>query len=89
MTAHDCDDIRGAYKMSSDSLDRFREIVAEVTGHGDRNPGDDILLADLREIHGKTGPEPTRWRDFITGAKATVDQINAGRISRDVARGES
>jgi hypothetical protein len=44
---------------------------------------DDALTArdDLREHFGKTGPEPRRWRDFVTGARAVVDQINADRAA--------
>jgi len=80
----DPDDIRAAYKKSSCYLDRFRDVVAEVTGQSDNNPGDDVLIAELRSMHGKTGPEPRRWRDFLVGAVAQLDQIDAMRKSEDV-----
>lgn len=81
MSAHE--DVAVAYQRCSERLDRFRDVLAEALGYADVNPGDEVLLADLRRHFGKTGPEPTRWRDFLTGAKAQVDQINASR------RGES
>ena len=51
----------------------------EALGYEDENPGDDVLIRDLRAHFGKSGPEPTRWRDFCAGALALVDQINAAR----------
>lgn len=41
-------DVQGAHRMSSDALDRFRDVVCEATAHDDSNPGDDVLIADLR-----------------------------------------
>lgn len=73
------DDERAAKKVAADAADRFRDVLSECLGHEDENPGDDVLVAELREHFGRTGPEPTRWRDFITGALAQVDQINAER----------
>ena len=73
------DDERAAKKVAADAADRFRDVLSECLGHPDENPGDDALVAELREHFGKTGPEPTRWRDFCSGALAVVDQINAER----------
>lgn len=72
-------DERAARKIAGDSADRFRDVLSECLGHKDENPGDDVLVRELREHFGKTGPEPTRWRDFCAGALAVVDQINAER----------
>lgn len=74
------DDERAAKKIAADSADRFRDVLSECLGYADENPGDDVLVRDLREHFGKTGPEPTRWRDFCAGALATLDQINAERM---------
>jgi hypothetical protein len=57
-------------------------VLSECLGHPDENPGDDVLVAEVREHFGKSGPEPTRWRDFLSGALATIDQINADRAAR-------
>ena len=76
------DDAVGGYRVAAESADRFRDVLAEALGYEDENPGDDALIRDLRARFGKTGPEPTRWRDFCTGARAVVDQINAA--SRDI-----
>ncbi|NEC17936.1 hypothetical protein [Streptomyces parvus] len=67
---------RNAKRIAAGAADRFRDVLADALGH-DENPGDDTLIADLRAHFGKTGPEPTRWRDFLTGAEAIRDQINA------------
>lgn len=69
----------GGYRVASECLDRFRDVLAEALGYEYENPGDDVLIHDLRDHFGKTGPEPTRWRDFTAGALARVDQINAER----------
>jgi hypothetical protein len=71
------EDFRAAWRTASESADRFRDVLAESLGHPDGSPGDDVLIAELREHFGKTGPEPTRWRDFIIGARARLDQIEA------------
>ena len=71
------DDFRAAWRTASEAADRFRDNLAEALGHGDENPGDDVLIRELREHFGKTGPEPTRWRNFLTGARAQLDQIDA------------
>ena len=73
------DDERAARKIAGEAADRFRDVLSECLGHEDENPGDDVLVAELREHFGRTGPEPTRWRDFCSGALATIDQINAER----------
>jgi hypothetical protein len=70
-------DERAARKIAGDSADRFRDVLSECLGYADENPGDDVLVHDLREHFDKTGPEPTRWRDFCSGALALVDQIAA------------
>src|SRR5690242_13614810 len=68
---------RKARQTAAGGADRFRDVLSEALGHPDETPGDDVLIATLREHFGKTGPEPTRWRDFLTGAEAIKDQINA------------
>jgi hypothetical protein len=68
--------LAAAYKIASDTADRFRDVVSEALGL-DVNPGDDLLVEQLRALHGKTGPEPMRWRNFLTGAIAHIDQIEA------------
>lgn len=73
------DDALGGYREAAKAADRFRDVLSECLGHADENPGDDVLVRELREHFGRTGPEPTRWRDFCTGARAIVDQINADR----------
>lgn len=73
------DDARGGYRVAAEAADRFRDVLSECLGHADENPGDDVLIADLRSHFGMTGPEPTRWRDFCTGARAALDQIEADR----------
>jgi len=67
------EDERAARRIAGESADRFRDVVCEVLGL-DENPGDDELIARLRDMHGKSGPEPRRWRDFLTGAKAVVER---------------
>ncbi|MEU1327205.1 hypothetical protein [Streptomyces microflavus] len=73
----DLEDQRQARQTAAGAADRFRDVLSEALGHGDENPGDDVLVAELRVHFGKTGPEPTRWREFLTGAEAIRDQINA------------
>lgn len=75
-------DQRKAYRTASGAADRFRDVLAEALGHADENPGDDVLVAELRAHFGKTGPEPTRWRDFLTSAGAVRDRINAAARDR-------
>jgi hypothetical protein len=58
--------------VAGEAADRFRDVITEVLGLGD-NPGDDELVRQLRALHGKTGPEPRRWRDFLTGAVAHME----------------
>lgn len=71
------DDQRKAYRTASDAADRFRDVVCEVLGHDEENPGDDALVTQLRQHFGKTGPEPTNWRNRLAGYEAVRDQINA------------
>jgi len=73
------DEQRGATRVAAGAADRFRDVLSEFLGHGEANPGDDVLVAELREKRGFSGPEPTRWRDFLTGARAQIDQIEADR----------
>lgn len=73
------DEQRGATRVAAGAADRFRDVLSEFLGHAEENPGDDVLVAELREKGGFSGPEPTRWRDFLTGARAQIDQIEAGR----------
>lgn len=68
--------LQQAYRTASESADRFRDVLAEALGYPDENPGDDVLIADLRRHFGKTGPEPTRWREFVARSLAIVEQIN-------------
>ena len=77
------DDMKAAYRMSAESCDRFRDVITEAVGL-DENPGDDELVRLLRAQHGKTGPEPRQWRDFITGAKARLESSGRRWVS-DVA----
>ena len=72
-------DERAAKKVAADAADRFRDVLSECLGHEEENPGDDALVAEVREHFGKSGPEPTRWRDFCAGALAQLDQIAADR----------
>lgn len=81
------DDTKAAYRVAADAAGRFRDVVTEVLDL-DENPGDDELVRLLREKHGKTGPEPTRWRDFITGAGAYLER-NGRRWLSDVAEGNA
>jgi hypothetical protein len=73
------EDQRAARKIAAESANRFRDVLCEVLGHPDLNPGDDVLVAGIRDHFGKTGPEPTGWRDRCAGYRAVVDQINADR----------
>lgn len=82
----DPEEYRGAWRMAADQLDRFRDVLADCLGHSEENPGDEVLLAELRDHFGKTGPEPTRWRDFIAGAEARLDQIVAERRANEGER---
>jgi hypothetical protein len=61
-------DATKAWRIADECADRFRDAVCEALGL-DENPGDDALIAGLRAHFGKTGPEPTRWRDFVSGAE--------------------
>lgn len=71
------EDQRAARQTAAAAADRFRDVVCEALGHDDDNPGDDTLIAELRTHFGKTGPEPTAWRDRLAGYEAIRDQINA------------
>lgn len=73
----DAADQRGGYREAAAAADRFRDALSECLGHEDENPGDDVLVSELRAHFGKSGPEPRRWRDFMVGANAMRDQINA------------
>lgn len=74
-------DARAAHRTAAAAADRFRDVLAECLGHAEENPGDDTLVAEVRSHFGRPGPEPTRWRDFLTGALAQVDQIRADRAA--------
>jgi len=76
-----------ATKVAGDAADRFRDVLEEALSL-EENPGDDELVRLLREKHGKTGPEPRRWRDFITGAVAHMENKGA-RWLPDVALDQS
>ena len=71
-------DESAARRVAADCADRFRDVLSEVLGLGE-NPGDDELVRQIRDAHGKYGPEPRRWRDLMTGAEAVRDQIIAER----------
>ena len=71
------DEERAARRTAAECADRFRDVLAEALGYADENPGDDTLVATLREHYGRTGAEPTRWRDFLAAARAQVDQVAA------------
>lgn len=62
------EDERKARQTAGECADRFRDVLCEVLGFDDENPGDDELVRRIRGLHGKTGPEPRRWRNFLTGA---------------------
>jgi len=66
-------DEKAGRRVAGEAADRFRDVVCEVLGL-DENPGDDELVSQLRALHGKTGPEPRRWRDFVTGAVAHAER---------------
>ncbi|MEU9515893.1 hypothetical protein [Micromonospora sp. NPDC048169] len=80
------DDEKAGRRVAGEAADRFRDVVTEILGLDD-NPGDDELISQLRALHGKTGPEPRRWRDFITGAVAHVER-NGRRWLSDAALNE-
>jgi hypothetical protein len=67
----------GAKRVAAGAADRFRDVLCEVLGHHEENPGDDVLVAELRSVFGKTGPEPMAWRNRLAGYEAIRDQINA------------
>lgn len=75
-------DERAAKQIAAEAADRFRDVLSEALGHDDENPGDDVLVAELRRHFGKSGPEPRRWRDFCAGALARLDQIRAAGAPR-------
>lgn len=60
------DDVYKAWRLAAGYTDRFRDVVADCLGYIDSQPGDDVLIAELREHFGRTGPEPTRWREFTS-----------------------
>ena len=76
-----------AHRIAAEAADRFRDVLCEVLDLGE-NPGDDELVALIRKVHGKSGPEPRRWRDFITGAKAHLER-NGLRWKSDAALNET
>ena len=67
------EDERAAKRIAAESADRFRDVLEEVLDLTE-NPGDDELVRLIRERHGKTGPEPRRWRNFVTGAVAHMER---------------
>lgn len=75
------EDQRAAKQTAAGAADRFRDVLCEALGHPDENPGDDVLVAELRARFGKTGPEPTAWRDRLVGYEAIRDQINAAALT--------
>lgn len=77
----DLEDQRAARQTAAGAADRFRDVLCEALGHPDDNPGDDILIAQLRAHFGKTGPEPTNWRDRLVGYEAARDQINTAALA--------
>jgi hypothetical protein len=77
---------KGGRLVAGECADRFRDVITEVLGL-DENPGDDELVRQLRALHGKTGPEPRQWRDFVTGAQAHMER-NGLRWMSDVAEEE-
>ena len=85
----EADDERAAKKIAADAADRFRDVLSDALGHPDENPGDDVLIAELRTHFGRTGPEPTRWREFIAGAQAIVDQINDAALDAPETPGDA
>lgn len=78
-------DYKAAWRIAGESADRFRDVVSEALDL-DENPGDDELIRLLRAQHGKQGPEPRRWRDFITGAEAHLERngISIGKRAPEV-----
>ncbi|MFD8777572.1 hypothetical protein [Streptomyces sp. NPDC059916] len=80
------EDQRKAKQTAAGAADRFRDALCEVLGYPDDNPGDDVLVAKLREHFGKTGPEATAWRDRMAGYEAVRDQISAA--AREKGAGE-
>ena len=84
--AEELADTKAAHRIAAEAVDRFRDLVEECLGL-DENPGDDELVRQLRAHFGKTGPESRRWRDFMVGAEAMRDQIEAEHAAREaVAR---
>ena len=71
------EDQRAAKQTAAGAADRFRDVLCEALGYPDDNPGDDVLVAELRARFGKSGPEPTAWRNRLAGYEAIRDQINA------------
>lgn len=71
------EDQSAATRAAAGAADRFRDILCDILGHPDDNPGGDVLAAEIRARFGKTGPEPTSWRDRLVGYEAIRDQINA------------
>lgn len=71
------EDQRAAKQTAAGAADRFRDVLCEALGYSDDNPGDDVLVAELRARFDKSGPEPTAWRNRLAGYEAVRDQINA------------
>lgn len=80
-------DEKGGRHVAAEAADRFRDVISEVLGL-DENPGDDELVRLLRACHGKSGPEPRRWRDFITGAEAHLERNGLRWVSDAALDGE-
>jgi hypothetical protein len=74
---------REARKIAGAAADRFRDVITEVLNLPE-NPGDDALIEQIRARHGKTGPEPTTFRDFCAGAVAHLE-ANGHRWQADAA----
>lgn len=69
------EDMTEARRIAADAADRFRDVICEVLDYTDENPGDDVLVVELREHFGKTGPEPTRWRDFLGASEEALRNL--------------
>lgn len=54
-----------AHLMASDAANRFRENIMDCLGFA-RNPGNDRLIAALRDHFIRDDPEPTTWRDNLS-----------------------
>jgi hypothetical protein len=67
-------DWRKAWQIASESADRFRDVICQVL-ELDENPGDSELVFQLLKAHGKADQaESRRWRDFLDGQLARLDE---------------